>query len=130
MCEECRQNPCHPACPNAEQKTLRCVWCEDDVPEYMVHKIGEDLVCEDCEAEYLANRGDNFVEDFVAEHEPEYYLDWWFESFSKEDKTAMVKDIYAKYYYSDFKGEERFSDKIEFALESNIFLTFVKEQLN
>ncbi len=130
MCEICQSSPHLAGCPNAKPETLRCVWCKDDVPASDIKKIGRDYVCGDCEAEYLAEKGDDFVESFVSEHKTEYFLKWWFDSFTDEEKTAMIKRIYDKYHYSDFSGEERFSDKSEFCLENDTFLDFVREGLN
>lgn len=129
MCEECRQFPCHPSCPNAEQKTVKCAWCGDDVPEYMVQKIGEDNVCGDCETDYLKEKGADFVESFVSEHETDYYLRYWWEGFEDSDKLTMVKKIYEQYYFPDFNNEDRFSDKTAFCFDDDRFTDFIKEGL-
>lgn len=33
MCEICRQNPCHPRCPNAPEPTpvYECEWCKEPI---------------------------------------------------------------------------------------------------
>ena len=31
MCRECRQEPCNPHCPNAEEEIYTCAVCEDEI---------------------------------------------------------------------------------------------------
>lgn len=55
MCEECRQYPCHPRCPNYEDKPLKeCYECglymyEGDIGYY----IDGEYFCEDCAIDWL-----------------------------------------------------------------------------
>lgn len=51
MCSECRQHPCHPRCPNADEPKAKyeCDMCsrgiyEDDT----MYKIYGNVYCEDC----------------------------------------------------------------------------------
>ena len=49
MCRECRQEPCHPRCPNAEEVPLECTDCgsEIEIGAYVDIK-GEEFICENC----------------------------------------------------------------------------------
>lgn len=51
MCEICRQHPCHPRCPNAEEDTqvFICSGCGDPIyeGEYYYDIMGEQF-CEGC----------------------------------------------------------------------------------
>ena len=51
MCEECRQYPCHPRCPNAETQTTGdvCESCGEPIVYGVDHyDVNGVLVCEDC----------------------------------------------------------------------------------
>lgn len=46
MCSECRQNPCHPRCPNAEEPTsdYKCSECDNYIlvgEKYIVNDDGD-----------------------------------------------------------------------------------------
>ena len=51
MCSECRQHPCHPRCPNADEPK---VICECDLCGWNIYEgdsiyiIGECKYCSDC----------------------------------------------------------------------------------
>lgn len=51
MCEECRQSPCHPRCPNAPdpRAVFVCSGCSQDIYEgdWVFHIMGEQY-CEKC----------------------------------------------------------------------------------
>ena len=49
MCRVCRQEPCHPRCPNAEEVPLECIDCgsEIEIGAYVDIK-GEEFICENC----------------------------------------------------------------------------------
>ena len=51
MCMECRQHPCHPRCPNADEprEVCKCDKCTTLIleGEYM-YKVFEYNICEDC----------------------------------------------------------------------------------
>lgn len=51
MCEICRQHPCHPACPNADEEPViaNCVDCGREL--YEGDKVFKG-VCEDCMRDY------------------------------------------------------------------------------
>ena len=51
MCTECRQTPCHPLCPNADEPKpiYRCSWCNGKIyfdDDY--YEIEDCIICEDC----------------------------------------------------------------------------------
>ena len=51
MCSECRQTPCHPRCPNADEPPVveQCMHCGADI--YVgdtMYAIGDYIFCEDC----------------------------------------------------------------------------------
>lgn len=51
MCKECRQDPCHPRCPNADEPTIlyECDLCGYPIYENdVMYAIGEDRYCEEC----------------------------------------------------------------------------------
>lgn len=51
MCSECRQHPCHPRCPNADEPRVvtTCEMCGEDILEGdTMYVIGDDTFCEEC----------------------------------------------------------------------------------
>lgn len=51
MCNVCRQAPCHPQCPNADEPTpiFRCAWCKGEIHyDDYYYEIDDCIVCEDC----------------------------------------------------------------------------------
>lgn len=51
MCKECRQHPCHPRCPNADEPTVvfLCGWCNSEIIEGDdYYNIDDCQVCEEC----------------------------------------------------------------------------------
>lgn len=67
MCELCRQNPCHPSCPNAPEDTaLFCDACGSKIPPgsvYTVDFCGHAFCNNDCafnwlECEEVVNSGE------------------------------------------------------------------------
>lgn len=51
MCEECRQTPCHPRCPNADEPRVVtvCDVCDSKIYEGdTMYKIEGMCICEDC----------------------------------------------------------------------------------
>lgn len=68
MCELCRQNPCHPACPNAEpDRHIICENCGEWIREgdrYFNSPLDGTILCESC------------VDDATKELDFEEY-DYW-----------------------------------------------------
>lgn len=57
ICPECRRNPCHSNCPNAESAAVvgRCASCGDEILEgEAIMKMGEQLICRYCRNEMTA----------------------------------------------------------------------------
>lgn len=57
MCNECRQMPCHPLCPNAPEPKVRgrCRQCEKEMREDYVYYIDNEdnkFCSDDCALEY------------------------------------------------------------------------------
>ena len=50
MCKECLQTPCHPRCPNAEEKVVcYCELCGNEIYEgETMYAIDDMKICEDC----------------------------------------------------------------------------------
>ena len=51
MCEECRQIPCHPRCPNAPDPPMvyKCIYCAKPIREGdEFYDVDGDPWCEDC----------------------------------------------------------------------------------
>jgi hypothetical protein len=51
MCNVCRQAPCHPQCPNADEPKpiFRCAWCKGEIHyDDYYYEIDDCIVCEDC----------------------------------------------------------------------------------
>lgn len=51
MCSECRQTPCHPRCPNADEPPIVCLCdnCGEAIRDgYEMYVIGSDKFCETC----------------------------------------------------------------------------------
>lgn len=67
MCSECRQNPCHPACPNAPEPkpAFICDICDEGIyngePYY---SINGNIICESCidSCRYIADVDDDLYE--------------------------------------------------------------------
>ena len=92
-------------------------------------KIGRDWVCSDCEYDYLSDKGEKFVDEYIEENKSEYLL-WWWNRFLQEDQVQLLSRLYKSYYFHDLNGEERFSEKSEFALQNEDFLGYVEGRLN
>lgn len=62
MCMECRQNPCHPRCPNAPEPRVlfRCMDCGEGIREGddYYDMMGEPY-CESCVKQSLRTAGDD-----------------------------------------------------------------------
>lgn len=97
MCEICRQNPCHPQCPNAEEVIIdRCIICKDNIilgqNYYELYPDG--LVCDDCVEEKYNDDPDK--PDIVCddcgkslEYDEKYYI-----IDNKKHCTNCVKKCY------------------------------------
>lgn len=51
MCAECRQHPCHPRCPNANEPPVVCLCdnCDSEIREGdTMYVIGDNRFCEEC----------------------------------------------------------------------------------
>ena len=51
MCYECRRNPCHPSCPNADEPPViaNCDVCHTDLREgESAFQYGDIVMCDDC----------------------------------------------------------------------------------
>ena len=48
MCKVCRQEPCNPHCPNAEEEIYTCAVCEDEILAGRYAVVGDEYICEDC----------------------------------------------------------------------------------
>ena len=50
MCNECMRHPCHPRCPNAEEKPVcTCAICGEVIYEgEEMYAIGDDTFCVNC----------------------------------------------------------------------------------
>ena len=51
MCMECRQTPCHPRCPNADEprEVCKCDKCSTSIHEGEdMYRVFEYNICEDC----------------------------------------------------------------------------------
>ncbi len=51
MCQECRQTPCHPRCPNADDPPIVCYCdnCDGEIRDGdTMYKIGSERFCEEC----------------------------------------------------------------------------------
>ena len=51
MCAECRQNPCHPCCPNAPETPVacKCIHCGDKIYEGEdYYNVDGEEWCETC----------------------------------------------------------------------------------
>ena len=129
MCEYCQSMPHKTGCPNETPDTIKCVWCKDDVPVGDIKKIGSDWVCSDCEYDYLSDKGDKFVDEYIEENKSEYLL-WWWSGFSQEDQIQLISRVYKSFFFHDLNGEERFSSKSEFCLQEDGFLGYVEGRLN
>lgn len=106
--------------------TVLCDMCHQRVDEgdtTHFNSTGE-TVCVDCMGEYLRNNGGDFINDYISEHEKEYYLDWWFKSLTDEEKISVLKNAYKH----EDKGEMA-EDRVDFCKNDDKFYSFVKECL-
>lgn len=105
-----------------------CDVCHEGV--YEVKEIGGDIsrhgtfVCEDCLTEYLDSRAGECADDYIMDHEKEFYLDWWWnDGIDKADKVYYLKRLY------DLIEDEKENLKVEFCLEQDDFYEFEMENL-
>ena len=52
MCRVCRQEPCHPSCPNAEPQKCVCDRCGRTLGRYIY--IEDEYICTDCLEDFTA----------------------------------------------------------------------------
>lgn len=74
MCEECRQNPCHPRCPNAPepQPVYICDKCDEGIYDgETVYELDGRHYCEYCvdEAKFTAEAPEPYEPDEDAAYE-------------------------------------------------------------
>lgn len=78
MCDICRSNPCHPRCPNAEEKTTRyvCFCCGESI------LIGEEFL--------MSEAGNTVHADCFGGMDREDV----FRFFGEEERVRTVESIY------------------------------------
>lgn len=101
----------------------KCCHCKDLVNEVVIYANGDE-VCEDCKQEYLLENGNDFAKNFIADHQKEFYMVWWFDSLSDSEKLRIAKLIFSLQNSADKKTEQ-----IDFCKEHDYFPNYVKERL-
>jgi len=105
----------------------QCQVCGELVPH--VEEVGGDVcrygtfVCDDCMQGYLVSRADECTKGYIKEHEPEFYLSWWWDNLTKEEKLYYAKQLYALAEHEKQRMER------DFCLEQDGFPDFEKGNL-
>lgn len=82
--------------PSPFGKTVKCFCCHGDVPASDAVEIGGELICNDCVEDYCNGYIDDYGADFIAAHEDEFYINWWFDNLPKSDKIKALKEAYQR----------------------------------
>lgn len=114
--------------PLERSNQSRCGVCGELVSH--VEEIGGDVcrhgvfVCDDCMQGYLVSRADECTRGYIKEHEKEFYLSWWWDNLTEEEKLYYAKQLYAL-----AEHEKQIMER-DFCLEQESFPDFEKENLS
>lgn len=108
----------------------KCAHCKQTVSVYELTEFANgERVCGDCEAAYLRLNGADFVEEYVEEHQKDYYKHWWWDNLCFEEQLKHIKLAYLSQILEPSDADDLASDRTEFCKESDDFLQFVRERL-
>lgn len=122
---------------NQEQHDTQCKPLEYICPSCqepcnsITHFLNGDDVCDDCKSEYLRLNGGEFAEDFVYQHQQGYYVNWWFNNLTEQQKLSIIKSAYQqKELFEQLIGtvaeHSLMADRVEFCMEQDGFLSYVE----
>lgn len=113
-----------------EQKQDRCTHCKQLVPvNELTEFLSGDRVCGDCMHDYLELQGADFVNEYIQQHEWEFYCRWWFGSLELSERLGIIKAGYLVGNLDPVRHAYLESQKVDFCKEDDGFLQFVKEKL-
>ena len=77
-----------------ETRMAACTRCGDEFPECDLMPLDGHFVCENCIKDKCDEHADELREDFIAAHEAEFYLDYWWAYLPQEDRLRLAKQAY------------------------------------
>lgn len=111
---------------------VHCDQCGAVVPEEQAAVFGSCTICWDCEREYCSSQADELSASYIAQHEKEFYLDWYLED-PEVDLVSIVKEHYQKKKQEEAQRrhsvwlEYAADNEKEFCVQSSDWVDFVKE---
>lgn len=97
----------------------------------VTHFLNGDCICDDCKQEYLRVNAGEFVEQYIATHRQDYFVEWWFNGLSEKERLDIIRKAYALQEVFDNTQElppehTLAADRVEFCLEQDDFLNYVE----
>ena len=108
----------------------KCACCRQTIPVYELTEFANgERVCSDCEAEYLRLNGADFVNDYIEQHQKEYYREWWWNGLDEAERMRNIRFVDVAQILTSDEQTEVAKERVCFCEESDDFLQFVKERL-
>lgn len=117
-----------PQCQDVE--CSRCDVCDQWTPDNdMVVFSNGDKVCNDCLHDYLESQGADFVPEYIAQNEADFWLKWLFTNADRDEQLRVVKAGYLAEALKPLQKEYIEEQKADFCRDDTEFLEYVKEAL-
>lgn len=108
----------------------RCDMCDQWTPDNDMVVFGNgDKVCNDCLHDYLESQGADFVPEYIAEHEADFWLGWLFASADREEQLRVVKAGYLAEGLKPLQHDYIEQQKVDFCRDDAEFLEYVRREL-
>lgn len=109
----------------SEANMATCALCRDEFPACDLTPMDGRFVCESCLKDACDAHADGLRADFIAAHEAEFYLDYWWADLSREEQLRLTKQA-----YRTEAGEAGLPDlERDFCTDHEDWPTFAKERL-
>lgn len=122
-----------PQCQDTECRDCecsRCSCCSQWVPDNELTAFSNgDRVCVDCLHDYLEKQGADFVPEYIAQNEADFWLSWLFANADREEQLRVVKAGYLAEALKPLQKEYIEEQKADFCRDDAEFLEYVKEAL-
>lgn len=130
MCEYCHSFQGHfPGCPNApEPEYIHCNGCGAEIFEDEAKYLLDEPYCDDCYKEALIEKADPYFEEYIANHEMDYYKSWFESEYLDNDQRL---DAYKMAYLirKPFDKEYLRLDRENYCFECDDFLDYLKGRI-
>lgn len=113
----------------SQKEERPCSICHEGLPDEELTSFDNgDLVCRDCLADYLEDRGRELVDRYVEENMREYLKNWWWKNdLSSTEKLHIMEESYL--WYKLLSPERLANDRAEFCASREDWHLYIKEQL-